>query len=114
MLTKGDLVTRAETILNDGKSRAGMTRDFKDATSQLRNLVQITQTECDVKVLENFLNYQRGRRSTSKFWSLIHKEVVAVLQEIGGAAKNEAEQKAAVQGFFGYLVRHYVFLDKGQ
>lgn len=109
-LSKGGLVKEAEAILNQERVRGS--GKFKNATSQLRNLVQIVQTEWDVKVLENFLNYQRGRKATADFWALIHEDVVRVLRDIDHAAPDDKARKAAVQGFFGFLVRHYVYLDK--
>ena len=110
-LSKGGLVKEAEAILNQERVRGS--GKFKHATAQLRNLVQIVQTEWDVKVLENFLNYQRGRKATADFWALIHEDVVRVLRDIDRAAgTDDGKRKAAVQGFFGFLVRHYVYLDK--
>ncbi len=104
------MVEQAETILNKVKNE----RDFRNATSQLRNLVQITQQESEVAVLENFLNYQRGRRATRDFWKLIHEPVVKVLKEIETriSAQGSEARRLAIQQFFGYLVRHYIYLDQ--
>lgn len=104
------MVEQAERILEKAKTQEG----FGDATSQLRNLVQITQQESEVAVLKNFLNYQRGRRATRRFWSLVHEPVVAVLDEISKrTADHGAEtRRLAIQQFFGYLVRHYIYLDQ--
>jgi hypothetical protein len=104
------MVERAESILDKVKSE----RDFKNATAQLRNLVQITQQESEVAVLENFLNYQRGRRATRDFWKLIHEPVVAVLKEIEKKTADQGVEarRLAIQQFFGYLVRHYIYLDQ--
>lgn len=104
------MVEQAESILNKVKNE----RHFRNATSQLRNLVQITQQESEVAVLENFLNYQRGRRATRDFWTLIHEPVVKVLKEIEmrTSAQGPEARRLAIQQFFGYLVRHYVYLDQ--
>lgn len=109
-LSKGGLVKEAEGILDQERVRGS--GKFKNATAQLRNLVQIVQTEWDVAVLVNFLNYQRGRKATADFWALIHEDVVRVLHAIDRDAATDEERKQAIQGFFGYLVRHYVYLDK--
>ncbi len=104
------LVEQAESILDDVKTN----RNFRNATSQLRNLVQITQQESEVAVLENFLNYQRGRRATRDFWTLVHEPVVKVLKEIETRTVTQGAEarRAAIQQFFGYLVRHYIYLDQ--
>lgn len=107
--TKRWLVQEAEGILNHVKDD----RDFGDQTSQLRNLVQITQEESEISVLRNFIRYQTGRKATQKFWSLIYQEVIRVLEEIEKRSElqEEAARKAGIQQFFGYLVRHYVYLE---
>ena len=104
------MVEQAETILDKVKTE----RHFKKATAQLRNLVQVTQQESEVAVLENFLNYQRGRQATRDFWKLIHEPVVGVLKEIEQrmADKSAEDRRLAIQQFFGYLVRHYIYLDQ--
>jgi CRISPR/Cas system CSM-associated protein Csm3 (group 7 of RAMP superfamily) len=104
------MVKEAESILNQVKAAP----KFKDATSQLRNLVQITQQESEVAVLENFLNYQRGRRATRDFWTLIHEPVVEVLKKIETrtSAQGPEARRVAIQQFFGYLVRHYIYLEQ--
>ena len=106
--TKRWLVEEAEQILDRVQGQDG----FRDQTSQLRNLVQIVQEESEISVLRNFIRYQTGRKTTQKFWGLIHKDVIRVLNEIGENLADEDLQKAAIQQFFGYLVRHYVYLDK--
>jgi hypothetical protein len=105
---KRTLVTAAEKILDAVKSRD----HFKDQTSQLRNLVQIAQEESEVPVLRNFIRYQTGRKATGKFWLLIHQGVVQELERIETSHQEEAVRKLAIQSFFGYLVRHYVYLNK--
>ena len=104
------MVEQAEEILDKVKKDD----HFKNATSQLRNLVQITQQESEVAVLENFLNYQRGRRSTKDFWALIHEPVVKTLKEIKDRTEGQGPEarRIAIQQFFGYLVRHYIYLDQ--
>ncbi|HEV7504984.1 MAG TPA: RAMP superfamily CRISPR-associated protein [Thermoanaerobaculia bacterium] len=107
---KSWMVEQAEAILNRVKGE----RDFKGATSQLRNLLQITQQESEIPVLENFLNYQRGRRATRDFWKLIHEPVVGALKEIEKRTTGQGAEtrRIAIQQFFGYLVRHYIYLDQ--
>jgi CRISPR-associated Csx10 family RAMP protein len=107
------LVGEAEKIL-DGAKGAGAA--FRNQTSQLRNMVQIAQQESEVPVLRNFIRYQSGRKATQRFWSLIQADVIRVLDEIGKQFPGEDPQKAeerrtAIQSFFGYLVRHYVYLN---
>ena len=106
--TKRWLVKEAEEILDRVQREDG----FRDQTSQLRNLVQIVQEESEISVLRNFVRYQTGRKTTQKFWGLIHRDVIRVLDEIGKNLEDEDLRKAAIQQFFGYLVRHYVYLDK--
>ena len=107
---KAWMVEQAEAILDKVKTE----KHFKNATAQLRNLVQITQQESEVAVLENFLNYQRGRRATRDFWKLIHAPVVKVLKDIEEktAGVSVEDRRLAIQQFFGYLVRHYIYLDQ--
>ncbi|HSS76810.1 MAG TPA: hypothetical protein VLV54_08690 [Thermoanaerobaculia bacterium] len=104
--TKSWLVDEAEKILNRVKDD----RDFRGQTAQLRNLVQIAQSESEVPVLRNFIRYQTGRKSTKKFWSLIHAGVLRMLEDIGKAFPDVDKRRKAIQSFFGYLVRHYVYL----
>jgi hypothetical protein len=107
--TKSWLVGEAERILDTVKNSDG----FAKNTSQLRNLVQIAQTESEVPVLRNFIRYQTGRKTTKKFWSLIHPGVLLVLDGIGKDFPDPQKRQKAIQSFFGYLVRHYVFLTEG-
>jgi len=86
-------------------------------TSQLRNLVQIAGEETDVKVLINFIRYQLGRKSIGDFWKPIHGKVIQALEDIEHKylkpddAKSIERTQSALQHFFGYLVRHYVYLS---
>ena len=108
--TKRWLVQEAEGTLDRVKGRKA---EFRDQTSQLRNLVQIAQEESEISVLRNFIRYQTGRKATQKFWGLIHQDVIRILEEIGNRPDLQADgaRKAAIQQFFGYLVRHYVYLE---
>lgn len=109
---KRELVQRAENAFKEAKKKPGYEAGIKEATAQLRNLVQITQQETEISVLENFLQYQRGRDATKKFWNLIYGEVLAALHWIRDHEDLDDEaKKAAVQNYFGYLVRHYVYLE---
>ena len=108
------LVEEAERILDGAK---GSGAAFRNQASQLRNMVQIAQRESEVPVLRNFIRYQTGRKATQRFWSLIQADVIKVLDEIGKKFPAEDLQKAeerriAIQSFFGYLVRHYVYLSE--
>jgi len=105
---KRTLVQAAEKILDAVKHRD----KFTDQTSQLRNMVQIVQEETEVPVLRNFIHYQVGRKATGKFWALIHDGVVKELERIEKTHTDQADRKLAIQSFFGYLVRHYVYLNK--
>ncbi len=105
---KRELVEKAEEILTGAAGRSG----FGDATAQLRNLVQITQEETEVPVLQNFIRYQAGRRATQKFWGLIADSVIEFLGALDERKDLTADQRtAAIRNFFGYLVRHYVYLE---
>jgi len=111
-LSKSALVERAERIL-DGR------RIPPEQTSQLRNMVQITQAETEVPVLVNFIRYQMGRKGQpSSFWEVLGPDVITTLNEINSLAGGDAAaRKSAIQNFFGFLVRHYVYLSatrKGQ
>ncbi len=110
---KNWLVSQAESILDnitDENYFRGQT-----STSQLRNLLQITQTESEVPVLRNFIRYQTGRKATQRFWHPIYKPVIDVLEEIERRTGNRAElRRQAIANFFGYLVRHYVYLSEVQ
>ena len=74
--------------------------------------LQIAQGESEVAVLRNFVRYQAGRRATKAFWLLIYQQVIEVLEEIAKKPElqEEAARRKAIQQFFGYMVRHYVFL----
>jgi len=107
------LVGEAERILEGVKgSKDFGGKDQGGATSQLRNLLQIAQGESEVAVLRNFVRYQAGRRATKAFWLLIYQQVIEVLEEIAKKPElqEEAARRKAIQQFFGYMVRHYVFL----
>lgn len=106
--TKSWLVDQAEQILDKVRREDG----FRGQTSQLRNLLQIAQAESEIPVLRNFIRYQTGRKTTKKFWVLIHAGVVGVLEEIGQKFPQDPGRKSAIQSFFGYLVRHYVYLSE--
>ncbi|HYU30777.1 MAG TPA: hypothetical protein VEW48_01320 [Thermoanaerobaculia bacterium] len=107
--TKRWLVQEAEGILENVKGN----RNLEKQTAQLRNLVQITQEESEISVLRNFIRYQTGRKTTRDFWLLIHEGVIRVLEAIGEKTELQdgASRKAAIQQFFGYLVRHYVYIE---
>ena len=107
--TKRWLVQEAEGTLDRVKDD----RDFGDQTSQLRNHVQIAQEESEISVLRNFIRYQTGRKATQKFWGLVHQDVIRILEEIGKRPdlQEDGARKTAIQQFFGYLVRHYVYLE---
>jgi hypothetical protein len=116
-LSPTELVKKAEGILD--RTHANETPKGKKSklwgqTAQLRNLVQITQSESEVPVLRNFIRYQQGRRSTRDFWEMIGDDVIKVLEEVDAAAQNEEARGRAIRNFFGYLVRHYVYLNETQ
>src|SRR5215207_10998330 len=115
-MTPSELVGKAESILDKARERElpkGKKSKLWEQTSQLRNLVQIAQTESEVPVLRNFIHYQQGRRSTRDFWGLIGDDVLQVLADIGTATAGDAEARSrAIRSFFGYLVRHYVYLNE--
>ncbi len=101
---KNWMVKKAETIADKASEKRGQ-------KAQLRNLMQVAQVESEVAVLRNFLQYQAGRQATRSFWGPIYEDVNAALEEIArrlGSA-SEAERRQAIQRFFGYMVRRYVF-----
>lgn len=102
---KNELVRRAEAIAEKVRSKGGQ-------AAQLRNLLQISQTETEVPVLRNFVRYQAARKATAKFWKPIHQQVVTVLEDIDQrwAANDPALRAIAIQHFFGYLIRSYVYV----
>lgn len=105
---KNQLVRRATEI-------AGKARKDRQAASQLRNLVQISQTESEVPVLANFIQYQAARSATSGFWGAIHEDVIRDLEWIAGEVQDDpAYRRVAFQHFFGYLVRAYVYEKRDQ
>lgn len=108
--TKRWLVGEAETTLD----RVKKDRDFGRQTSQLRNMLQIVQTESEIPVLRNFIRYQTGRKATQKFWQLIYDDVLKTLAEIETRFPGEQARRRALQSYFGYLVRHYVYLNEAQ
>lgn len=112
------LVEKAEEILDRThriEKPKGKRSKLWGQTAQLRNLVQITQSESEVPVLRNFIRYQQGRRSTHDFWEMIGDDVIRVLEEIETGSKGDpAERSRAIRNFFGYLVRHYVYLNETQ
>jgi hypothetical protein len=101
---KNDLVEAATRI-------AGKSGGRREETSQLRNLLQISQSESEVAVLVNFIRYQAARQATQKFWNGILDDVIAVLERIGKQeAPDDPElRRLAIQHFFGYLVRAFVY-----
>lgn len=99
---KNWLVEQAQTIADKASQKSGQ-------TAQLRNLLQIAQVESEVLVLKNFLEYQAGRQSTRGFWEPIHKEVIRVLEQIAERIDAEGQRRLAIQSFFGYMVRRYVY-----
>ncbi|MFY9823114.1 MAG: hypothetical protein WAM82_17155 [Thermoanaerobaculia bacterium] len=117
-LSSSELVTKAEAILDAAHEKEkpkGKKSKLWGQTAQLRNLVQITQSESEVPVLRNFIRYQQGRRSTRDFWGLIGGEVIGVLEEVGDATPGDDVARSwAIRNFFGYLVRHYVYLNETQ
>lgn len=117
-ISPSELVEKAEGILDrtheQEKPKGGKSKLWGQ-TAQLRNLVQITQSESEVLVLRNFIRYQQGRRSTRDFWGLIGDEVIKVLGEVGTATLgDDLARSRAIRNFFGYLVRHYVYLNETQ
>ncbi len=109
------LVEKAEDVL-DG---AGPALQMKQV-SQLRNMLQVSQRDSEVPVLVNFLRYQVGRQATRRFWEPIYTKVEKNLKEIEERCKKEyddEEQRArgvAIQHYFGFMVRHYVYLQAQQ
>jgi len=99
---------------NDDESDEGRGGD----TSQLRNLIQITRKESEVPVLRNFIEYQAARRATEDFWLPVYKQVIKALEEIAERCESEAtgdeveRRRFALQSFFEYMVRRYVFQTK--
>jgi hypothetical protein len=127
-ISPSELVRKAEDILKKAKESEELEKakpprerkkvKFWDQTSQLRNLVQIAQTETEVSVLQNFIHYQIGRRSTREFWALLGADVIAALEDIDKATSSSENavqaRERAVRNFFGYLVRHYVYMNETQ
>ena len=127
-ISPSELVEKAEAILEKAKADEKAEKEkppkeqrrvkFWSQTSQLRNLVQISQTESEVPVLRNFIRYQMGRRSTQEFWVLVGAGVIEVLEGIEAATLKvenaEETRKRTIRNFFGYLVRHYVYVNETQ
>lgn len=87
--------------------------DQYNQASQLRNMIQICQTESELPVLKNFIRYQAARSETAAFWREIHIPVIKVLREIAEDSPQDAEKRrTAMQTFFGYLMRSYVYETK--
>jgi hypothetical protein len=109
---KRELVQRAAAIADKAK-RSEKGDQSRQATTQLRNLVQITQVETDDLVLRNFLRYQAGRKTTKDLWGAILTDTVAVLERIAADKRlpEPAQRRDATQRFFGYLVREYVYVS---
>lgn len=106
---KRELVESAEKIADKVQSQ-------RNQAAQLRNLMQIAQTESDVKVLANFIHYQAGRNNKSlrEFWGPIQDDVIQQLKAIEERPELQGEElrRIAIQHFFGYLVRHYFFVTR--
>ena len=102
------MVGEAEEIANKASRNRGQ-------KAQLRNLIQIAQVEAEVKVLKNFLEYQAGRYSTRNFWKPIYEQVIDALVEIEERTStgDERQRRLAIQSFFGYMVRRYVYKTDG-
>lgn len=97
------LVEKAQTI-------AGKTPRDRNQASQFRGLLQVTQRESEVAVLANFIRYQAARQASSRIWRPIYRDAIDVLEEIERKTDGPELRRAAIQHFFGYLVRHYVYL----
>ena len=108
--TKSWLVEEAEQILDRVQHEQG----FGSNTAQLRNLVQITQTESEIPVLRNFIRYQVGRKTTRKFCGSAARRRAAGARGDRHEVSRGPAKKSAIQSFFGYLVRHYVYLNELQ
>ena len=106
---KRELVEAAEKIADKVQAQ-------RNQASQLRNLLQIAQTESDVKVLANFIHYQAGRNNKSlrEFWEPIQLDVIRELKAIEKRPELQDEElrRIAIQHFFGYIVRHYFFVTR--
>jgi len=127
-ISPSELVKTAETILEKAKKNEELEKakppkerkrvKFWDQTSQLRNLIQIAQAETEVPVLRNFIRYQMGRRSTREFWLLLGTDVIDALEGIETAASSRENavqtRQRAIRSFFGYLARHYVYMNETQ
>ncbi len=101
-------------LVKDAEEIAGIAGSKRNQASQLRNLIQVTQVESEVPVLINFIRYQAGRRATKDFWWGIEDRVLKVLKAIDENAElTEPEmRRRAIQHFFGYMVRQYVYLTR--
>ncbi|MFN7963390.1 MAG: RAMP superfamily CRISPR-associated protein [Thermoanaerobaculia bacterium] len=86
---KAELVRDAENIAKK------ILKKKNEATSQLRNLVQITQTESSVPVLRNFLRYQAGRKATRELWQQILGDTVAIRKLEGAGPPTGASPRAS-------------------
>jgi len=105
---KNKLVEKAEAI-------ADRVEHKRDQISQFRNLLHIAQVESEIPVLRNFVRYQAGRKGSGQlkdFWAIVHQPLISELEWIGAHAELQevAHRRLALQRFFGYLVRHYVYL----
>lgn len=118
---KNELVEAAEKIADKAAESTG------GGASQIRNMIQICQSESEIPVLKNFIEYQSGRKSTRKFWApIVRKDpaernapnavlgVLDVLDLIEQRTGNAEVRKAALLAFFGYMVRRYVYRTVGR
>lgn len=116
-----DEVVRAQAARKAEERNRGREEDDSDENrggeaSQLRNLVRITQTESEVAVLRNYIEYQAARKATEDFWQPIYRGVIDTLSEISQRcppSKTE-HRRVAMQTFFEYMVRRYVYAVKLQ
>ncbi len=124
---KPELVAAAEEYVDRSGiylKRPGTAGEPNVSSSQLRNLLNVAQSDRSLKVLVNFLRYQIGRRgrgwehtaSGKELESFLTGRIATLCSEEGAAhiGVSRRELEAALASLFlGYVIREYKYVCGG-
>ena len=109
------LVTKAEELIDKYK-------DNFITSTQINNMIGLSNDSCCREEIENFVKYQIGRAKKSKKdrenWSKCGSDILEVLELIEKKLKdndNQVDDDTIVKAivlFFGYLKRYYKYAVK--
>ncbi len=129
-LAKEDLVTRAETLLEQAQVVQLNRSDFGD--SQMRNLIAVAMETESPKVVVNFIRYQVGRDTRERSWNskqgdktlgqrrideidgdngAIEQAVAGIPGLDGKRAETQLARIELIRNFLGFATRYLKYLD---